>query len=400
VSDFPPSPITALVDAEPAFNLGESFGRALSVSDLMPQGAESGLRDPTLPYGTSYGDERLRQRIGSNVGVGAGEVLITSGAASAIFLALLVIGDDGEVVVGRPCFPPMFDAARGLGFTVRITRSSFEEGYRLDVDGLASQLSAQTRLVMLATPQNPSGVELTRAEVDAVIEAMAQRCPDAWLLLDETYREASYDDQPSPSFAARGGKVVTCGSLSKAHGAAGLRIGWLTARSPELLERLRLAKFNSAVSAGSVDEYLAIQLLDRAAEILAERRTAMSAALDVVRAWAFEQSQYVRWLEPQAGAFCCLRLDPVRFGPGQVETFHRILTDNGIIVARGEWFGDSPNIIRLGPAYVPIPKLRQALDVLATAMHEAACAIAGHQRHGNAHADLPAVTGVATHERL
>jgi hypothetical protein len=79
---------------------------------------------------------------------------------------------------------------------------------------------------MVASPQNPSGVPITPDEIDEILAAMAHRCPEAWLLVDETFREATYGGTvPAASFAGRTGRVLTCASLSKAYGAPGLRIG-------------------------------------------------------------------------------------------------------------------------------------------------------------------------------
>lgn len=368
---FPSSPMTSLIDDEPDFNLGESVARDVTLGEVLRSG-EADIGELALSYGSSRGHDELRESLAGLLGVGPDNILVTSGAASAIFLLSLTVGDGGEAVIGRPCFPPMYNTVQGLGLDLRVVQSHFETGYRLDVDGLAAQLSARTSLVLLATPQNPSGIEITQAEVTQVLSAMDEICPRAWLLLDETYREATYTDPPSPSFAARGGQVVTCGSLSKAHGVPGLRIGWLTTTDPGLFETLRLAKFNTSVSAGSLDEFLATRVLAMSGGLLRGRREAMREANARVDAWAQELTPLVRYLPGQAGAFCCLRLNPEIFGTAEIEEFHRALARRRTVVARGEWFGDSPNIIRMGPAFEPASKLAAALDSVAEALTESA----------------------------
>src|SRR5262245_40762376 len=72
---------------------------------------------------------------------------------------------------------------------------------------------------MLASPQNPSGVPITPHEVDEMLTVMSRRCPEAVLLIDETYREATYGGRPpAPTFAGLSEPVLTCASLSKAYG--------------------------------------------------------------------------------------------------------------------------------------------------------------------------------------
>src|SRR4029450_6895158 len=100
--------------------------------------------------------------------------------------------------------------------------------------------------------QNPSGVAFTQAEIEQLLAMMSRRCPEALLLVDEVYRESVYRQAPVPaSFASLSPRVVTCASLSKSHGAAGLRIGGLTVQDHELYDQLSLRKFHAARPGGA-----------------------------------------------------------------------------------------------------------------------------------------------------
>jgi aspartate/methionine/tyrosine aminotransferase len=372
--EFPASPITAVVDEKPLYNLGESVGPDLTVADVLEPEALAGLGGVSLGYGTSPGGEELRSIIAARHGIPAGRVLVTSGAASALFLLGLVYGDgDGEVVVGVPCFPPVLDALRGIGARVQTVRSRFEDGYRPDLEAFAAKLSARTRLVMFASPQNPSAVSLTESEVEQMLAAMSRSCPEAMLLIDETFREATYGDaRPAASFAGRDPRLVTCASLSKAYGVPGLRIGWLTVSDPAVYDQLRLAKFNSSVSCGSLDEFLAAAVLAQADRVLAGRGAMMATARDIAGNWARAHQTLLRWLRPEAGAFCSVRLEPGTFGPAELERFDARLAEEQILVGRGPWFADSAAIVRLGIAYEPPDKLEKALAVIGTALEDSA----------------------------
>ena len=83
--------------------------------------------------------------------------------------------------------------------------------------------------------------------------------------------------------------MLTCASLSKAYGVPGLRIGWLTVADPRLREQLKLAKFNSSVCCGVLDEFLAARLLTRADQLLGSRAGLMARARTVVERWIGEQ---------------------------------------------------------------------------------------------------------------
>jgi aspartate/methionine/tyrosine aminotransferase len=382
---FPASPITALVDETPQYALGESFCRELTLGDLLSADELAGLSQIPLGYGTSAGAPELRQLVADRSGVGPDEVLLTTGAASSLFLLGLLFGDaDGEIVVVRPSFPPTLDALRGIRAHVATVQLRFADGYRLDPTVLRDALSADTRLVMLASPHNPSGVAVSREDIERTLAAMQQVCPDAFLLVDEIYRDATYGPAPvRPSVAALSPKVITCSSLSKAHGAPGLRIGWLTIRDPELYEQLRLARFNSAVSCGTLDEVLAARVLQRADAILGPRRAFLADAIAVVEDWLATQHGELHWVRPDAGALCCVQLDPDAFPPARVQRFYAELSVRRTVVAPGAWFGDDPRVFRLGFGYEPLDQLRAGLEMITEArlasasmpQHEAAPAL-------------------------
>jgi len=363
--EFPASPISALIDGSPQYDLGESYAPHLSVADIVDPAELAGL---SLGYGTSAGDAELRALVGARLGIPAGQVLLTAGASAALFLVAL-LHSDGEILVGVPCFPPMLDALRGLGAPVVTVPARFEDGYRVDLDAFRDGLSARTRLVMFASPQNPSGVSITRDEVSEMLAAMSRRCPEAVLLVDETYREATYGSAPAAStFAGLSDRVLTCASLSKAYGVPGLRIGWLTVPDPRLREQLRLAKFNSSVCCGVLDEFLAARLLSRADQLLGSRGALMARARAVVDRWIGEQEGRLRWLRPEAGAFCCAQLNPDIFGPADVRRFYDRLGDRRTVVSPGSWFGDSAHVIRLGLAYPPDDELEKGLGIISDAL--------------------------------
>lgn len=368
---FPSSPIASLLDETPRYDLAESTAPDLGVEELLGADGLAELTKQDLGYATSAGQEQLRELLAANLGVTGDQVLVTAGAASALFLLGLLVADDGEVVVVRPCFPPTADALHGLGATVVTATLGFDDGYRLDADAVASALSPATRMVMVASPQNPSGVRLADDDVDRLLAAMARTCPDAVLLVDETFREATYGDEPvPPSLAGRSPRVVTCGSLSKAHGAGGLRIGWLTTSSPEFYEQLRLAKFTSSIACGRLDEVLAARLLERAGQLLGPRRAFLAEARAVVAEFVDAHADRFGWVRPDAGAFCCLRLHPHAVDDAGVRRFYAELARRRVAVAPGTWFGDDDRVFRLGFGHESLDGLRAGLDEVAAAAGE------------------------------
>ncbi len=366
---FADNGIIALVGAAPRYDLAESVGPNLRLADLMADG----LGDLVLGYGTAPGEPRLRRAIADRHGVDADDVVVTVGGMHALFLLAFVLCDRGdEAVVTAPLFPPARATLEAVGATLRTVRLSFDTGYRIDPAAVRAQLSPRTRLVSLASPQNPSGVAMARPVLAEILRDMAAMCPDARLLVDETYREAAFGNDPVASSAlALGARVVSVASLSKCHGAPGLRIGWAITRDPGLRAQLTLAKFNNVVSCSAVDEALALRVLADADRILAERRGHLAAGRDRVARWIRTNSRVVEWVAPDAGAVCCVRLKPSVFDGAAVARVHAALAAADARVADGAWFGDDPHVIRLGFGLLPLPDLDTALARVTAALGQA-----------------------------
>lgn len=368
---FPRNGILSLLDVNRRFNLAESTASDLTVGELLQlaggAGAVGGLK---MGYGSSAGLPRLREAVASATGVRADEVLATQGTALGLFLlAFELCGPGDEAVIVTPCFPPARDALVATGVALREYRLAFDDGYRVDVDALTTRLSPRTRLVSLASPQNPSGVRTSAAEIERILDRMARVCPEAWLFVDETYRDAAYADEPTPpSAAALHPRVITGASVSKAHGAPGLRVGWLTVRDRELRERLVMAKMNTVISGSPLDETLAAAVLEHREAILRPRLALLAAGRALVEAWVAAQEGYVEWVRPEGGALCCLRLVPSRFDAPAVDRFWERLPEAGLQLGEGTWFGESRSVMRLGFGYLPIAVLPDALDALSDAL--------------------------------
>jgi hypothetical protein len=238
---------------------------------------------------------------------------------------------------------------------------------------LGELLSQQTRLVSLASPQNPSGVAIRAHTLREILALMARKCPQAYLLIDETYRDAAYgDDEIASSAVNLGPRVISTASLSKCHGAAGLRLGWAITPDTQLREQLVRGKFNTIISCSQVDEALAIRVLQQRERILDNRRRHLVEGLRRTELWAQQNSTHVDWVRPDAGALCCVRLKESGFDTARVERFYSALEDAGVRVANGEWFGEESRVFRLGFGLLPMHELEAALELLSRVLGQTA----------------------------
>jgi len=371
---FPGNDIISLVGEAPRYDLGESVGPDIRLAELLDASGQASLGDMPLGYATAAGDPRLRTAIADAHGVNSDDVVVTVGGMHALFLLAFILCERGdEAVTTSPLFPSARNALDVIGAHVRTLPLSFDRGYQLDPADLRGRLSPSTKLVSLASPQNPSGVAIPSQTLRDVLAVVGERCPDAYLLLDETYREAAYGDDPvAPSAVALSSKVISVASLSKCHGAPGLRLGWAITRDPALREQLVLGKFNTVISCSPICEALALKVLEQRDHIIAARRQRLADGRTRTAAWVRENKEFVEWVQPDAGALCCVRLKPAVFTDVAVSRFYDALTSEGVRVANGSWFGDEARVFRLGFGLLSTPDLNVALTGLATALKQTA----------------------------
>ncbi|WP_418126080.1 pyridoxal phosphate-dependent aminotransferase [Variovorax sp. 160MFSha2.1] len=370
---FPNNDIISLISSAPRHDLAESVGPNLRLDALFDSDrAELGALQ--LGYGTAAGDAALRAQIATRYDVNAGDVVITVGGMHALFLLALTLCRPGdEAVIAQPAFPLVRNALGAVGATVRSLALNFDTGYRLDVRALQALLSPKTRIVSLASPQNPSGVAISPSMLHEVAELMRAHAPDAWLIVDETYREAAYGVDPTaPSASALGPRVVTVASLSKCHGAAGLRIGWAIVRDATLRQSLVTAKFNTVISCSPLDEALAVAVLKQGEHIVAARRQHLAHNLGTLEAWIGRHAERIEWVPPDAGALCCVRLKPQVYDDAALQHFRTALHECDVRLAPGPWFGDEPRVFRLGFGLATNAELAAALDRVGQALEWAA----------------------------
>jgi aspartate/methionine/tyrosine aminotransferase len=370
---FPYNEIISLLDVNRPFNLAESTSQDLTFGELLDLPGLENIRDLKLGYGKSAGAVTLREAIADACNVPIEQIITTQGTALGLFLLAFEVCRPGdEAVLVTPCFPPSRDSLLGAGVSLRAIKLSFENGYRLNLDQIDASLSPKTKLVSIASPQNPSGIQTSHADIEQLLALMEKKSPEALLFIDETYREASYGDAAVVgSFAGLDSRIVTGASVSKALGAPGLRTGWLTVADPGLRSRLLIAKMNTVISGSVLDETLAAALLLNKEGVLAPRRRSLMGALEELAAWCEGEHKHVEWVRPDAGALCCLRLRSDAFDDAAVARFWNLLPGHDLQLASGTWFGESSRIFRLGFGYLPPSHLAPALCALSLALNAA-----------------------------
>lgn len=295
------------------YNISESGVWPITLRELIQDDATfEKLLDTPLDYPHVYGRPLLRERIAALYdGAAAENVLVTVGGAGANFIllnALLQPGDEAAFMT--PNYLQLWGIAQNRGIETRTFTLQEEDEWRLDIPSLRRAVNANTRLICVCNPNNPTGRVLSEAEMDAIV-AVAQQV-GATILADEVYRGAERESkQITPSFWGRYEKVVAIGSLSKAYGLPGLRLGWVLA-APAVIEACAARQDYTTITAGMLPNHLAEYALAPAnlARIRQRTRALLREGYTVLEAWGAEQNGRFRWVPPQAGAITFLRYSP------------------------------------------------------------------------------------------
>src|SRR3954469_456444 len=189
-------------------NLSES-----SVTDAVLDQLEVRLQDLTLPYVEHRGDRGLREAIASQyAGVGPDDVLVTPGAAAALFILHVVLLEKGDqILVEHPNYGTNLETPRAIGCALETLPLAFESAFQPDLDLLRRRVSPQTRLLSGTNTHNPTGVLKPEATIRGRIDVAA--AAGARLLVDEPYRDVSAVKKP-PLAAALDPRAISVSSMS------------------------------------------------------------------------------------------------------------------------------------------------------------------------------------------
>jgi capreomycidine synthase len=289
------------------------------------------------------GGPGLREALANRwAGGDCGQVMATQGSSEAIFLvmnALLEPGD--EVVVLEPAYQQLYAIAESIGCRLKRWRLRFEQGFAPDLEELAGLLTPKTRMVIVNFPHNPTGSSVTVDEQARLIELVART--GAYLVWDAAFAELVYDKPRLPDPNLLYERAIVLGTLSKAFGLAGLRVGWCFA-APDVLERCVQIRDYTTLHLSPLVELIAQQVIENADTVLAIRLSQAKRNLEIVSTWLKQHADLLAWSPPQGGVTFFPRL----INTPDVEAFCRRLAEQRrILLVPGICF-KHPQHVRIG----------------------------------------------------
>ena len=242
-----------------------------------------------------------------------------------------------------PTYQQLYSIPASFGAKVEVLPLTNEMGYHPDIAALEKLVTPGTKMICINNPNNPTGALMSRKTLEA-IAAIAKRV-GAYVLCDEVYRSLTQEDEYQTSIVEVYEKGISISSMSKVFSLAGLRLGWIASRAPEVISACLVHRDYDLISCGLFDEALAAVALRHADVLLARNRGIVRENLAILDEWV-KNEPHIRYTKPQAGTTALLCYD---FDIPSYEFCKRMYEETGAFVTPGDCF-EQPKCVRIGYA--------------------------------------------------
>ncbi len=335
------------------YNLAETCIDSLTVEELLrlcgqdPAAYLTQLAATRLTYSHIFGSPELLAGIQGlyETPVPADNIVPTHGAAGANHQAIIsLLGPGDSMVCLVPTYQQHYSIPESVGAEVRTLALRPEQGFLPDLAQLEALVTADTKLISINTPNNPTGAVLDKEQL-AAIARIAQKV-GAWVLSDEVYRGISADGSYMPSIVDVYEKGISVCSMSKVFSLAGLRLGWLATRDAAAAQLFKERRDYDTISCGVLDDKLAALALANKDAIWARGREIVLKNRRLLDDWVASEPR-VSYVAPQGGNTALIFYDA---DVKSRELCQRLLQETGVFYTPGECF-DLEYCWRIGYAF-------------------------------------------------
>jgi aspartate/methionine/tyrosine aminotransferase len=316
-------------------------------------------------YGPSAGLMELREVIAQyvsetrRVNVTPGEVVVVPGGKPIIFFSILALAQEGdEVIYPNPGFPIYESMINYVGAKAVPIRLREELDFRLDVDELAGLINDRTRLIILNSPQNPTGGVLEKIDIERVAQSIGDR--NIMLLSDEIYSRLIFEGEHHSIMSIEGMKerTILLDGFSKTYAMTGWRMGYGVTRA-DLATHIARLMTNSSSCTASFSQVAGIEALrgpqksvDNMRAEFQKRRDIMVAGLNKIKGFSCRLPKGAFYVFPNI----------TKTGWPSKKLADALLDDAGVAALSGTAFGDfGEGFLRFSVAN-SIENIEKALD--------------------------------------
>jgi aspartate/methionine/tyrosine aminotransferase len=348
------------------YNLAETCCASISVDQLKDLCDDKSRQvidtSKPLTYGAIRGSNDLRNNLARLYSakvtnpLSPESILTTPGAIQANYLTTYaLVGEGDHVICHYPTYQSLYEIPKQLGAEVSLWKATPDNQWIPSIDDLQDLIKPNTKLIIINNPNNPTGAVLKKAFLQQIIDIASQR--NITILADEVYRPIFHSISPidenfPPSLISMGYRnVIVTGSMSKAYSLAGIRVGWIASRNPDLIETIASARHYTTISVSHFDEQIAAFALHSSTihNLLARNMQLAKTNLALLERFMIKNEDECEWVKPVAGTTAFLKFHREGKPVDSVDFCKKLLEKTGVLFTPGSCFGEGwKGCVRVG----------------------------------------------------
>ncbi|GLE03817.1 hypothetical protein PINS_up012728 [Pythium insidiosum] len=340
-----------------------AMGDVVAMADAECQALWSGLK---LGYTESQGLPLLRQEVVKAMypSLTSEQVLVLA-PEEGIYLSMrALLQPSDHVVCVTPGYQSLYEIARSIGcdvtpWNVREIKDHPNHAQEFNIDELEALLRPNTKLVVINFPHNPTGLTLTRAQLDRIVALCQAR--GAYLFSDEMYRYLEHDASTRlPPACELYDRAISLFGMSKSFGMPGLRVGWIATKDKAAFARVAELKDYTTICSSAPSEILALIGLRAREQLIARNVATIKRGLAAVQAFMDKHRDKFAFHAPTAGPIAF----PKILIPGMTASAYSdmLVRDAGILLLPSGLYEVEDNRFRVSFGRVNTPEVVEAWD--------------------------------------
>ncbi len=318
--------------------------------DVIKQAAIAAINDGLTKYTPSIGTLELREQIvkkfkeENNINYDVSQIAVSCGAKHSLFSIVQVLVDEGdEVLIPAPYWVSYPEMVKLAGGVPKIISTSAQTRFKLTAQQLSESISDNSKVLILNSPSNPTGMLYSKEELEAIAEVCVKN--NLFVISDEIYEKIIFDTDIYTSIASLGDDIyrltITVNGVSKAYSMTGWRIGYC-AGDKEIIGYVKKIQDHSTSNPSSISQAAALEALRAAGKDALMMAAEFKKRRDIITS-GMDEIPGISYIKPE-GAFY-LFCDFSKFGDS-IETAKSILDEVNVAVIPGDGFG-APGFMRM-----------------------------------------------------
>lgn len=352
--------------------LSSSDCEPLTLKELLAldnSGIAADFENTKLGYTESKGSPELREEISRLYTNITPNDILALVPEEGIFISMNVLLEKGDhVITTFPGYQSLYQIAIDIGCDV--SRWEPDDDLTFQVGDLQKLIKPNTKVLSINFPHNPTGSLLTEEELKQVVELA--RHHNITIFSDEMYRFMEYNAKDRlPCVSDLYDQAISLFGLSKTFGLPGLRLGWLTTRNQDLMNRLITFKDYTTICNNALSEKLGVIALQQKEAIIARSLSIIQKNLALLESFADNNSQWFQWKTPKAGSIAFPKL---QIEGSVMEFCQDLVNKKGVMLLPHDVYDFNRTHVRIGFGR---KNLRDVLEVFSDYAKESK-AIASH----------------------